>query len=67
MKIKVGVDQQSQWGFLKNIVNIDRFFSSGDHSAPAAPEDSTFVQLNVTPEEQKTLDDQAAEIETLLK
>ena len=28
---KTGVDanSQAQWGFLKNIVNIDRFFSSG--------------------------------------
>ena len=23
---------QAQWGFLKNIVNIDTFFASGPHS-----------------------------------
>ena len=25
----VEAQQQQQWGFLKNIVNIDRFFDSG--------------------------------------
>lgn len=63
MKIKVGVDQESQWGFLKNIVNIDRFFSSGDHT----PSDATFVQLSVSPADQETLDAQSKEIEDLLK
>jgi hypothetical protein len=66
MKIKVGVDQESQWGFLKNIVNIDRFFSSGDHHS-TEPEESSFVQLKVSPEDQTKLDEQAAEIEDLLK
>ena len=26
---EVDAKAQAQWGFLKNIVNIDRFFSSG--------------------------------------
>ena len=26
---EVDAKSQAQWGFLKNIVNIDRFFSSG--------------------------------------
>jgi hypothetical protein len=25
----IGLGAQQQWGFLKNIVNIDRFFDSG--------------------------------------
>jgi hypothetical protein len=25
--------EQSQWGFLKNIINIDRFFDSGTDAA----------------------------------
>lgn len=26
---------QAEWGFLKNIVNIDRFFASGDEPSPS--------------------------------
>merc|ERR1719263_2276176 len=33
----IDIDEQLNWGFLKNIVNIDRFFSAA-HEAPAAPE-----------------------------
>ena len=29
---------QAQWGFLKNIVNIDTFFASGPHSAGSRAE-----------------------------
>ena len=25
---------QAEWGFLKNIVNIDRFFASGEETSP---------------------------------
>jgi hypothetical protein len=28
----IGLGSQQQWGFLKNIVNIDRFFDSGVHA-----------------------------------
>lgn len=28
----IGLGAQQQWGFLKNIVNIDRFFDSGVHA-----------------------------------
>lgn len=28
---------EARWGFLKNIVNIDRFFSAGHHDPAAAP------------------------------
>lgn len=28
-KTNTGADTQNKWGFLKNIVNIDTFFSSG--------------------------------------
>ena len=29
---------QAEWGFLKNIVNIDRFFASGDEASPKSAE-----------------------------
>jgi hypothetical protein len=29
---------QAEWGFLKNIVNIDRFFASGDEASPKGAE-----------------------------
>jgi hypothetical protein len=66
----VGSDQKAQWGFLKNIVNIDRFFSAGPAAAPAAgaappPPDAMFVQLDLTDANRATLDAQATEISTL--
>jgi hypothetical protein len=37
-KEAASLDQQTaaKWGFLKNIVNIDRFFASGPESTPPA-------------------------------
>merc|ERR1719263_1318587 len=32
----IDIDEQLNWGFLKNIVNIDRFFSAA-HEAPVEP------------------------------
>ena len=32
---------EARWGFLKNIVNIDRFFSAGRHAPAAAPHAGT--------------------------
>ena len=29
---------QAEWGFLKNIVNIDRFFASGEETSPKSAE-----------------------------
>jgi hypothetical protein len=31
-------ENQAEWGFLKNIVNIDRFFASGDEPSPSSAE-----------------------------
>jgi hypothetical protein len=62
MSIEVGADQKSQWGFLKNIVNIDRFFSSGG----SAPPNAGFIQLSVSPTDQTTLDEQSNRIEALM-
>ena len=31
-------ENQAEWGFLKNIVNIDRFFASGDEPSPSRVE-----------------------------
>lgn len=31
-------ENQAEWGFLKNIVNIDRFFASGDEPSPSRAE-----------------------------
>lgn len=55
----VMIDQK--WGFLKNIVNIDRFFAAGGDR----PDNSTFIQLDLSTEEKKTLDEQAEEITRL--
>jgi hypothetical protein len=38
---------KAKWGFLKNIVNIDTFFSGGHHSESPLKDDDKKVQLEV--------------------
>jgi len=62
-KVAAGADEavQTQWGFLKNIVNIDRFFSSGKGGKAADKDDADKADKKDEKKDEKKDDDKKEE------